>query len=174
MRVEAKAVRYIENNGREVLWNWKTHIYVKCEETTNKTRRKIMSKKIMMMVLTTILTGVMLTGCYNPFQEDDVHATVSITTSDGRANVFQSVNGSNSMNSGRGLALGLGHKHILKLKNGEMAHIVFQCDACGNRQEFDIDEAWADVISCHCPEKMDNDGNAREYVAVEVTYNQDK
>ena len=61
-------------------------------------------KKIIMLVVT-IMVAVALTGCSNPFRKDDQHATVSITTSDGRAYVFQSVNGSNATISGKELAL---------------------------------------------------------------------
>ena len=99
------------------------------------------------------MTGVMLTGCFNPCRTDDVHATVSITTSDGRANIFQSVNSSGLLISGKEFALSGVHKYNLNLKTGETAHITFQCDACGNKQEFDIDKAWSDVISCDCPKK---------------------
>ena len=142
-----------------------------CEERTSKTYYKgeKTMRKIIMAVLTTMLIGMMLTGCSNPFRKDDKHATVSMTTSDGQAYVFQSVNGSNATVSGKELALRNGKINI-NLKTGETAHIVFKCDACGNEQEFDIDNAWSDVISCDCPEKIDKDGNAREYSAIEVTY----
>lgn len=40
MSIEAKA-----NNGREVLWNLKTHLHVKCEETTNKNEEKNYEQK---------------------------------------------------------------------------------------------------------------------------------
>lgn len=133
--------------------------------------RKI--KKMMVTVVTMMAIAMSLTGCGNPFRTDDKHATVSVTTSDGQAYVFQSVNGSNATISGKELALRNG-KIKFNLKTGETAHIVFKCDACGNEQKFDIDNAWADVISCDCPEKIDKDGNAREYVAIEVTYNQEK
>ena len=129
--------------------------------------RKI--KKMMVTVVTMMAIAMSLTGCGNLFREDDKHATVSVTTSDGQAYVFQSVNGSNATVSGKELALRNGKINI-NLKTGETAHIVFKCDACGNEQKFDIDNAWADVISCDCPEKIDKDGNAREYSAIEVTY----
>ena len=64
-------------------------------------------------------------------------------------------------------------KH-LRRSRCRQPHIVFKCDACKNEQEFDIDNAWADVISCDCPEKIDKDGNAREYSAIEVTYDQEE
>ena len=145
-----------------------------CEERTSKTYYKgeRTMRKIIMTVLTTMLIGMMLTGC-NPFRKDDKHATVSVTTSDGQAYVFQSVNGSNATVSGKELALRNG-KINFNLKTGETAHIVFKCDACGNEQKFDINHAWSDVISCDCPEKIDEEGNAREYSAIEVTYDQEE
>ena len=148
-----------------------------CEERTSKKttyyKGEKSMKKIIMAVITTMLIGMMLTGCSNPFRKDDKHATVSVTTSDGQAYVFQSVNGSNATVSGKELAL-RNCKIKFNLKTGETAHIVFKCDACGNEQEFDIDNAWSDVISCDCPEKIDKDGNAREYSAIEVTYDQEE
>lgn len=133
--------------------------------------RKI--KKMMVTVVTMMAIAMSLTGCGNPFRTDDKHATVSVTTSDGQAYVFQSVNGSNATVSGKELALRNG-KINFNLKTGETAHIVFKCDECGNEQEFDIDNAWSDVIGCDCPEKMDENGNVREYAAIEVTYNQEE
>ena len=133
--------------------------------------RKI--KKMMVTVVTMMAIAMSLTGCGNPFRTDDKHATASVTTSDGQAYVFQSVNGSNATVSGKELALRNG-KINFNLKTGETAHIVFKCDECGNEQEFDIDNAWSDVIGCDCPEKMDENGNVREYAAIEVTYNQEE
>ena len=149
-----------------------------CEEKTSKktyyNKGEKTMRKIIMTVLTTMLIGMMLTGCRNPFRIDDKNATVLMTASDGQAYVFQSVNGSNATVSGRELALKKKHKANLNLKTGETAHITFKCDECGNEQEFDIDQPWADVISCDCPEEINKEGNAREYAAIEVTYNQEK
>lgn len=141
-----------------------------CEErTTSKNKGGKTMRRVIMAVLATMLMGMMLTGCSNPFRTDDAHATVSVTTSDGQAHVFQSVNGTNATVSGKELAL-RERKTNFNLKTGETAHIVFKCDACGNEQEFDINQPWSDVISCDCPEEIDEDGNAREYSAIEVTY----
>lgn len=130
-------------------------------------------KRMLKKIVTMMIMVVALTGCSNPFRKDDKHATVSMTTSDGQSYVFQSVNASNATVSGKELALRNG-KINFNLKTGETAHIVFKCDACGNEQKFDIDNAWSDVISCDCPEKIDKDGNAREYSAIEVAYNQEE
>ncbi len=58
------------------------------------------------------------------------------------------------------------------METGESAHIIFKCDACGNKQEIDIDQPWSDVIHCDCPEEIDEKGNSKEYAAIELTYNQ--
>ena len=129
-------------------------------------------RKLIMVVVTIMVMAVALTGCSNPFRKDDQHATVSITTSDGRAYVFQTVNGSNATISGKELAL-KDYKLKVNLKTDETAHVVFKCDACGNKQEIDIDQPWSDVIHCDCPEEIDEKGNAREYAAIELTYNQE-
>lgn len=144
-----------------------------CEEGTNNTAykgEKIM-KKMITAVVTMMVMVIALTGCSNPLRKDDKHATVSVTTSDGQSYVGQSVNGSNATVSGKELALRNG-KFTVNLKTGETAHIVFKCDACGNEQEFDINEPWSDVLACDCSEKIDKNGNAREYSAIEVSYNQ--
>lgn len=129
--------------------------------------RKI--KKMMVTVVTMMAIAMSLTGCGNLFREDDKHATVSVTTSDGQAYVFQSVNGSNSVVSGKENALRY-YKFNLNLKTDETAHIVFKCDTCGNNQEFEVSKPWADVIFCDCPEEIDENNNAREYAAIEVSY----
>ena len=141
----------------------------KCEERTDKKAYKEGAKnmKKVIVVLATMLIGMMLAGCGRHDNKNDI---VSITTSDGRASVFQSVNDSNSTLSGKELALR--NKVRCDMENGETAHIVFKCDACKNEQEFDIDKAWSDVISCDCPEEIDENGNVKEYIAIEITYNQ--
>lgn len=141
--------------------------------TTNSKKGEKIMKRMLKKIVTMMIMVVALTGCSNPFRKDDKHATVSMTTSDGQSYVFQSVNASNATVSGKELALKNG-KINFNLKTGETAHIVFKCDACGNEQKFDIDNAWSDVISCDCPEKIDKDGNAREYSAIEVAYNQEE
>lgn len=129
-------------------------------------------KKNIILVVTMMMVMLTLTGCSNPFRKDDAHATVAVTISDGQAYVGQSFNGVDATVSGKELALT--YKAKFNLETGETAHIVFKCDACGNEQEFDIDKEWADVISCDCPEEINKDGNAREYTAIEVKYNQEE
>lgn len=134
---------------------------------SNKKGEKIM-KKVIMTSVTIMIMVVALTGCSNPLREDKNHATVSVTISDGRSSVWQSVNGTNTSRSGKKWALE--NKSEIIIATGETAHITFKCDACGNEQEFDIDTPWADIISCDCPEKIDKKGNAKEYTAIEVLY----
>ena len=62
-------------------------------------------------------------------------------------------------------------KFNLNLKTGETAHIVLKCEACGNEREVNVAEPWSDVIFCDCPEEIDENNNAREYAAIEVSYN---
>ena len=130
-------------------------------------------KRMLKTIVTMMIMVVALTGCSNSSRKDDTNATVSMTTADGQAYVFQSVNGSNATVSGKELAL-TNYKVNLNLKTGETVHITFKCDECGNDQEFDIDQPWADVISCDCPEKINKEGNAKEYAAIEVTYDQEE
>lgn len=149
---------------------------IKTKNSTNTTNSK-KGEKIMKRMLKTIVTMmimvVALTGCSNLSRKDDTNATVSITTSDGQAYVYRSVNGSDATVSGKEYALRK-DKIKVNMKTGETAHIKFKCNACKNKQEFDIDQPWSDIISCDCPEKIDKDGNAKEYVAIEVAYNQEE
>ena len=148
-----------------------------CEERTSKKttyyKGEKSMKKIIMAVITTMLIGMVFTGCGIKSKVDENNATVSVTTSSGLAFVGRSVNGSNATVSGKEYALRR-DKLEVNLKTGETAHIEFKCDACKNKQEFDIDKAWSDVISCDCPEEIDENGNAKEYVAIEVTHNQEE
>ena len=121
------------------------------------------------VIATIILAITTLSGCAsNIFRTDNLHATVTITTSYGETYVDQSVNGSNSSWSGKKIALA--EKLKVNLKKGNTAHITFKCDTCGNEQEFDVDQPWSGVLSCDCPEKMNKDGNIKEYSAIEVKY----
>lgn len=138
------------------------------ETTNNKKGEKNMKKLIMMVVMMMVLVSI-LTGCSDLHRKDEDNATVSVTTSDGQAYVYQSVNGSDSIFSGKEYALRYFKKEI-DMKIGETIHIVFECDACGNKQEIEVDSAFAGVIQCDCPEKMDENGNAREYIAFEINY----
>lgn len=107
-----------------------------------------------------------LTGC-NIFNVDDTHANTSITTSSGHACVYTTWNGSNGWSGKRNA---LNKKVELTLKKGETANVTFKCDACGNEQTYEITEAWSEVLRCECPEKIDYEGNSREYIAICISY----
>ena len=167
---------YIIVTKKTIHQGGKKMLNVKTKNSTNTTNSK-KGEKIMKRILKTIVTMmimvVMLTGCSNPFRKDEKNATVSITTSDGQAHVYKSVNGSDATVSGKEYALRK-EKIKVNMKTGETAHIVFKCDACGNEQEFNIDQPWSDIISCDCPEKINKDGNAKEYAAIEIEYDQEE
>ena len=124
-------------------------------------------KKIMIMV-TVVSLLVALVGCSNPFRTDTKHATVTLTTSTGETTVFQTYNGAGFTISGREFAL----RNKIKgdLNKGGTAKITFKCDECGDKQEIEVTEPFADVLHCKCPEKIDKKGNAREYIAIEVSF----
>mgnify|MGYP004516514097 FL=1 len=136
-------------------------------EMHNKKGEKAMKKNIM-VVLMALIVMMNLTGCGNMFRKDKEHATLSVTTSDGKSYIGQTVNGSNATVTGKTLALE--HKSKIRLKKGETAHIIFTCDACGDKQEFDIDQPGSEVIHCKCPEDIDENGNAKEYSAIVISY----
>ena len=125
-------------------------------------------KKNIMVVLMALIVMMNLTGCGNLLRKDKEHATVSVTTSDGKSYVGQTVNGSNATVSGKTLALE--HKSKIRLKDGQTVHIIFTCEACGDKQEFDIDRPWSEVLHCKCPEDIDENGNAKEYSAIVISY----
>ncbi len=123
-------------------------------------------KKIGTMVVVLILMALAFTGC--SIKRDRVHATVTLTISDGKADVWRSVNGAGLNRTGKDLALQ--NKTEIVLNEGETANITFNCEACGCKQEYNINEAWADVLSCDCPEKIDQNGNAKEYTAISISF----
>lgn len=124
-------------------------------------------KKICIMIVTVVLMCIALTGCNN-FKQDDTHATVSLTTSTGQAFVGQSFNGAGMTWSGQKAALH--YKSDLTLLKGETATLIFKCDACGNEQKYEIDEAFSETLHCDCPEEIDEHGNAREYFAICISF----
>lgn len=125
-------------------------------------------KKLIIMVVTVVLMCTALTGCSNPFKTDDTHATVTLTTSSGEAHIWRSVNGAGMTTSGKDIALY--HKSEFILNEGETATVTFKCDACGNEQEYEVSEAWAETLSCDCPEEIDQNGNAKEYTAISISF----
>lgn len=137
------------------------------KKSTNKKGEYTMKKIISILVTVTILT-IALTGCGNPFRVDKNHAKVSYSTTSGQAGNGRSFNGAGMSVSGQELALR--NRSTLVLKKGDKLHLSFECEACGDVQEFDIDEAWAKTISCKCPEQIDEKGNAKEYVAISVGF----
>ena len=127
-----------------------------------------MRKHAIMMVIATILVTFGLTGCTNPFKTDENHAKVSISTESGFSDTIQSVNGAGKSASGQSIALR--YKSEFVLKKGDKLYLAFNCDACGYTKEFVIDYPWANTISCDCPEKIDEAGNAKEYFAISVSF----
>ena len=126
-------------------------------------------KKFCMMMIVAILMCFILTGC---LRQDRSHASVAVKLSSGGAGVFESYNGAGMTMSGQQLAV----YHAVKctLKDGETAEVTFKCNACGNNQKYEIDAPWAEVLSCDCPEKIDENGNAKEYVAIKIRYSNSK
>lgn len=123
-------------------------------------------KKISMMMVTVVLF-VSLTGCAS-MKQDKTHAIVTLKTSTGQAYVGRSFNGAGMNISGQEAALR--NKSELVLKKGETAVVTFKCDACGNEQKYEVKEAWAETLSCDCPEKIDEKGNAKEYTAISISF----
>lgn len=125
-------------------------------------------KRIGIMLVTVVIMAITLTGCGNPFKTDENHAKVSCYTTSGLAGNTRSFNGAGKTRSGQDLALE--NKTDFILEKGDKLHLTFECEACGDVQEFDIDNAWAKIISCQCPEEIDENGNAKEYYAASVTF----
>ena len=124
-------------------------------------------KKIGMMIVTVVLMCVALTGC-SSLKQDETHAIVTLKTSTGQAYVGRSFNGAGMNLSGQDAALR--YKSEVVLKKGEKAVVTFKCDACGNEQEYEVHEPWAETLSCDCPEKIDKKGNAKEYTAISISF----
>lgn len=135
----------------------------------NKNRRGKNMKKFCMMMIVAILMCFILTGC---LRQDRNHASVGLKLSNGVACVAESYNGAGMTLSGQQIAL----KHVsnIVLEEGETAELTFKCNACGNNQKYEIDAPWAEILSCDCPEKIDKNGNAKEYLAIGFSYSKSK
>ena len=125
-------------------------------------------KKISIMLVTVVIMAIALTGCGKSLEKDENHAKVSWSTTSGQAANTRSFNGAGMTISGQDIALR--NKAEFFLKKGDKLHLTFECEACGDVQEFDIDEVWAKTISCKCPEKIDENGNAKEFYTASVTF----
>ena len=125
-------------------------------------------KKISIMLVTVVIMAIALTGCGESLKQDNNHAKVSWTTTSGQVANTRSFNGAGLTMSGQDIALRNNAEFVLK--KGDKLHISFECEACGDAQEFDIEEAWAKTISCKCPEKIDKNGNTKEYYAASVRF----
>lgn len=139
----------------------------KLNKKSMKRKGDINMKKITMLVTVGIM-AIALTGCGNSFKQDKNHAKVSIITSSGYTANTRSFNGAGMTMSGQDIALR--NKSEITLKDGDELHLSFECEACGDIQEYDIKENWAKTISCKCPEKIDENGNIKEYYAVSVNF----
>ena len=58
-------------------------------------------------------------------------------------------------------------KHLLRYSLNNNIYII---SLRYYKQEIKVNKAFADVIQCKCPEKMDENGNEREYIAFEINY----
>ena len=137
------------------------------KKSTNKRGESNMKRKMGVMLVVIIMTTA-LTGCVKSLMRDENHAKVSWYTTSGMAANTRSFNGAGMTTSGQDIALR--NKAEFVLKKGDKLHLTFECEACGDVQEFDIDEVWSKTISCKCPEKIDDNGNAKEFYSVSVTF----
>ena len=107
-----------------------------------------------------------LTGCSNPFINDKSHAILTVATSDGRANIFESYNGLNMTCSGETAALR--RKLCIELEEGQNVTCHFECPACSYVRDEVFESTCGVVFSCECPEEGDEENNAKEYIAIVV------
>jgi len=138
------------------------------KKSKNKRGEIDMKKKISIMLVTGVIMAITLTGCGESLKQDENHAKVSWVTESGQAANTRSFNGAGMTMSGQDIALRNKAKFVLK--EGDKLHLTFECEACGDVQEFDIDEPWAKTISCECPEEIDENGNAKEYYSATVSF----
>ena len=119
-------------------------------------------------MILTVVSMFTLTGCgniENMFKFDEIHATASITTSSGDAFVVESMNKQE---------ISVMNQIRWELAKGETAVVDFECLACKNKQKFEISTPWAKTIACDCPEKLDSNGNQREYITIAMSYKKDE
>lgn len=109
----------------------------------------------------TILLALSLVGCG---KSDNMPAIAEVTTSDGNAIIYSSLNGDGHNYSG--VRSALANKIYLELADGENATVHFYCDKCEHDETETIEAPFSKMFSCDCPEEIDESGNAREYIAV--------
>lgn len=97
---------------------------------------------------------------------DKEHATVTISNSEGEVEFTESVNGTGFIDSGEEVAI----RNVCKvtIAKGESIQLGFYCPACRNEQQERIDTPGLRIFYCDCPEKGDENGQAKEYFAIEV------
>lgn len=127
----------------------------------------IMKRKIGVLLVTIALMFTSLTAC-NSLRSDKTNAIVTLTTSSGQSYVWRSFNGTGTTLSGQEIALR--YKVGIALKKGETAIVTFKCDACGSEEVCEVTDAWAKTFSCDCPIEIDENGNAKEYFAIIISF----
>ena len=123
------------------------------------------------LLISTVMICATLTGC-NGLKQDHNPAIASIKTSSGLAVVESSYNGAGRTWTGETRALF--YSTDLLLKEGVTVWVEFECDACGNLQKWEIKSPFAKLIHCDCPEKIDKEGNSREFFALSISYDNTK
>lgn len=125
-----------------------------------------MKKNILVGLITFLVITGLLVCKITIFPTDDSHASLSVINSTGEVALIGSYNDLNRTWSAERMARL--HSSNFKIKDGETITLHFECLACGNEQDYTVTDNWAKLIHCDCPDEGDDDGNAKEYVAVKV------
>lgn len=127
---------------------------------------KSITQKITLLVALLIIT-FSLTACGN----DASHATVTYTTSTGKAGITHSYNGEGKFLETQGRELALERRWVIPFEDGETVKITFNCDDCGCEETLETTEALAKMFACECEGENDN---KKEYAAVLVQKAEEK
>lgn len=122
-------------------------------------------KKHITAIATVVLSMTILTGCANPFKHDINYATATISTASS-ARVDESYNGLNRGKTGQTMAVN--HPKEVWVEKGAEVNVEFRCTECGTviKQVMTCPEAR--LFECKCPIEGDEEGNAREYILIDV------
>ena len=124
-----------------------------------------MKEMIEILAWVALVMFVVVVGVCQFLNADEKHATVTISAG-GEVEFMESVNGTTSIHSGEEIAL----RNVCKvtMAEGESIQLGFYCPACRNEQQEIIDYPCLKIVHCDCPEKGDENGEAKEYFALKV------
>ena len=123
-----------------------------------------MKQKIILLITLIFI----VCGCTTR-KEDVNHAIIIVEGADEKS-IYSSVNADNDKHlSGEEYALE--NSVSIFMNDYKKLHILFICDACDHKEEYEVSGQTELFIQCDCPEEGDSNGNIKEYINIIVSMN---